>query len=235
MEVLWFYKNTSQTVGPLTASQLREHANAKQIVATDHVRRNNDTTWVLAAKVKGLFDSVSIKKPADIASPSMTTDASEKRIDNRSQNLIDCPDCNKSISKRATQCPHCGCPMGEQWLQGAAIPQYIPQPISQMPKVSVFDNVFRCVVQAVRDAGYAVEKIDKVNGMVSFKTGATLFSFGTDISLVVIDMGETCSIDMNSTTKGQITDWGESKRIGRKIASATETLLAAEGMHDALQ
>ncbi|MGD0886040.1 MAG: hypothetical protein ABSA46_14425 [Thermodesulfovibrionales bacterium] len=30
-----------------------------------------------------------------------------------SPNLIYCPDCNASISKRATVCPRCGCPIAE--------------------------------------------------------------------------------------------------------------------------
>ena len=31
----------------------------------------------------------------------------------KTSNLITCPDCNGSVSKRASTCPHCGCPIGE--------------------------------------------------------------------------------------------------------------------------
>ncbi|MEI6536851.1 MAG: hypothetical protein WCN98_16010 [Verrucomicrobiaceae bacterium] len=141
--------------------------------------------------------------------------------------LIDCPDCGKSVSRRAEQCPHCGCPFG------AAKPQQVViQPPA--PKIRVFEVVFRCVVQAVRDTGYAVGRVDKHNGMIAFKTGISWSSFGQDITLVVVDMGKTCSIDMTARS-GQLFDWGESKQIGKKITKRAKVLLVAEGMPNVLQ
>ena len=36
--------------------------------------------------------------------------------------LTPCPDCGKAISKRADQCPHCGCPMGRPAASAAGQP-----------------------------------------------------------------------------------------------------------------
>lgn len=139
--------------------------------------------------------------------------------------LIDCPDCGKAVSRRAAQCPNCGCPISEP-------KSVVMQPPA--PKERVFEVVFRCVVQAVRDSGYAVGRVDKHNGMIAFQTGMSMWSFGQDIRLVVVDQGKTCSIDMTSRS-GQITDWGESKRIGQTIYQRAKKLLAAEGLVNVLQ
>jgi len=34
-----------------------------------------------------------------------------KRLTTSNSRLRDCPDCEMQVSKRATQCPHCGCPL----------------------------------------------------------------------------------------------------------------------------
>jgi hypothetical protein len=78
---------------------------------------------------------------------------------------------------KANQCPHCGCPFGNE--------EEKPQLVTRQPEV--FDIVLRCVVQAVRDVGYAVQGVDKQNGMIAFKTGITWLSWGQDIQLVVVD------------------------------------------------
>ncbi|MDO4574814.1 MAG: DUF4339 domain-containing protein [Planctomycetia bacterium] len=55
MAVQWFYKVGSQEIGPLTAQQLKQLADENRIARTDPVRRENDTQWVSAGSVKGLF------------------------------------------------------------------------------------------------------------------------------------------------------------------------------------
>jgi hypothetical protein len=174
--------------------------------------------------VKGLFD----QPPAvEVSSEPEPVPAEIVPVVLSNLKLIDCPDCSKSVSRRAEQCPYCGCPIGEPKPQ----PVVVQPPV---PKVRVFEVVFRCVVQSVRDVGYAVGRVDKHNGMIAFKTGMSLWSFGQDISLVVVDQGKTCSIDMTSRS-GQVTDWGESKRISQKIAARAQALLAAEGMPNVLR
>ena len=224
MGVEWFYMQAGQIVGPLTAAQLREHALSKWVAPTDHVRRGGDDNWVPASKVKGLFDPPPVVETPLEPEP---VPAEVAQVVASNPKLIDCPDCGKSVSRRAEQCPQCGCPIGEPKPQ-----QVVAQPPA--PQDRVFEVVFRCVVQAVRDVGYAVGRVDKHNGMIAFKTGMSMFSFGQDITLVVVDQGKTCSIDMSSRS-GQLTDWGESKRIGQKIAARAQALLAAEGMPSVLR
>lgn len=227
MSVESFYLRGSQIHGPLTAAQLREHALAGKLAPTDHVRRGGDGNWVSTTKVKGLFDPPPAppqppfapvpepvrEAPADIAEP------------DSNPRLISCPDCGKSVSKKANQCPHCGCPL--------ASTEPKPQVVTRQSEV--FDIVFRCVVQAVRDIGYAVQGIDKQNGMIAFKTGISWWSFGQDIQLVVVDEGDsTCSIDMTNSYQA-LTDWGEGKRIGQKIVKRARELLHAERLDDAFR
>lgn len=231
MVVEWYYIRDGQITGPLTATELRQHALSQSVTPADHVRRGDDGKWVLASKVKGLFDPPPTPQAVVEPEPAPTVEAKPKRVvaevvvDN--PKLVDCPDCGKSVSRRAEQCPHCGCPIGKAKTQPVVVQV-------SAPKVRVFEVVFRCVVQAVRDVGYAVGRTDKHNGLIAFKTGISLWSFGQEITLVVVDLGETCSIDMTSRS-GQLTDWGESKSIGQKIIVRARKLLAAEGLPDVLE
>lgn len=224
MTVEWFYLRGSQIHGPLTAAQLREYALAGKVASTDHVRRGGGGNWVSATKVKGLFDP--LPAPPHYSVPEVVedipVDIAEPDINPR---LISCPDCGRSVSKKASQCPHCGCPLASKEPE--------PQVVTQ--QLEVFDIVFRCVVQAVRDIGYAVQGMDKRNGMIAFKTGMSWCSSGQDIQLVVVDQGDsTCSIDMTNSYQA-LTDWGEGKRIGQKIVKRARELLHAEGLDDAIR
>jgi GYF domain 2 len=227
MSVEWFYMRSSQIVGPLTALQLREHALAGKVTPSDHVRRGGDGNWVGASKVKGLFDTPAPAPSTPIPVVSQTIKAAPTSHAEPESNphLVSCPDCGKSVSKKASQCPHCGCPLSNVERK--------PQVVTRQPEV--FDIVFRCVVQAVRDIGYAVQGMDKRNGMVAFKTGISWSSFGQDIQLVVVDQGDsTCSIDLTNSFQG-LTDWGEGKRIGQKIVQRARKLLHAEELPNALR
>ncbi len=97
-----------QIVGPLTAAKLREHAIAQKVAPADHVRRGGDVNWVPAAKVKGLFET----PPAEERSEPQPVLAEVAPVVASNPNLIDCPDCGKSVSRQAKQCPHCGRPLG---------------------------------------------------------------------------------------------------------------------------
>lgn len=57
--------------------------------------------------------------------PLVATESKNKMMNNstedqmrKSPNLMDCPDCGKLVSKRATNCPHCGCPLSELITSG---------------------------------------------------------------------------------------------------------------------
>ena len=90
----WFYHNSGQTFGPMSAKQLRQHALAGKITRSDHVRLGAGGSWAPAAKVKGLFDpplnptpmatpasipmatpaSIPMATPATTASPAVNTE-----------------------------------------------------------------------------------------------------------------------------------------------------------------
>jgi hypothetical protein len=80
-----------------------------------------------------------------------------------------CPDYGRNVSKRTTACHHCGCP--------GVTP-------------SNYEAVFNAFVQAVRDAGYTLASLDKANGRIVFRTDVSLFSFGQEMSVVIIDNGD---------------------------------------------
>ena len=109
MAVEWFYLRDGQIVGPLTAAQVREHALAQKVGLVDHVRRGGDCNWVPASKVKGLFDPPpAAEQPAEL----QPTPPRGAPVVASNPNLTDCPDCGKSVSRQAKQCPHCGRPLG---------------------------------------------------------------------------------------------------------------------------
>lgn len=232
MSVGWYYKLMGEDIGPLSAAELRRHTLDGKLTPDTYVRRADSDRWVSAEKVKGLFDiPPALPRPRtpvgpvnrwkgrqDVASTNSPEVASSSR-------LVSCPDCGKSVSKRANQCPHCGCPLGNNEVK--------PQAVTRQREV--FDIVFRCVVQAVRDIGYAVQGVDKQNGMIAFKTGMSWWSFGQDIQFVVVDEGNsTCAVDMTNSYQGLI-DWGEGNRIGQRIVNRARELLVAEGLPGALR
>lgn len=47
----------------------------------------------------------------------MVNNSAEEQL-KKSPNLIECPDCGKLVSKRATNCLHCGCPLSEMITSG---------------------------------------------------------------------------------------------------------------------
>ncbi len=68
--VEWYYKLMGQIVGPLSSSELRQHALDGKLTADTHVRRASDNDhWVSANKVKGLFDQRPTANPAPGSDP----------------------------------------------------------------------------------------------------------------------------------------------------------------------
>jgi hypothetical protein len=56
MTVPWYFQELGQSVGPLTSEQLRRYAEVGRIGRQTLVRRGQDRRWVVARKVKGLFN-----------------------------------------------------------------------------------------------------------------------------------------------------------------------------------
>ncbi|MFM7096276.1 MAG: DUF4339 domain-containing protein [Gemmataceae bacterium] len=65
----WFYHNSGQTFGPMSAKQLRQHALAGKITRSDHVRIGTEGSWAPATTVQGLFEPPSTPIPMATAVP----------------------------------------------------------------------------------------------------------------------------------------------------------------------
>jgi len=53
----WSYKFMGETVGPLSPSELRDHAIDGRVQPDSLVTRDGTDDWVSADRIKGLFDS----------------------------------------------------------------------------------------------------------------------------------------------------------------------------------
>jgi len=178
MATEWYYQNMGQTVGPLSAGQLRVEVADGQIGPDTLVRKGGEGKWVLARHLAGMFPQPGIAtgtaKPQEkfdllenavldwIGAPMNIADrasemlaeppparpsrrAKEAKSDHLAipewhappdaaarthqsaelpiresatrpgsfppPKLPPCPDCGDMVSKRATQCPRCGCPL----------------------------------------------------------------------------------------------------------------------------
>lgn len=118
MESAWYFKAMGETVGPISTAELQERAANGSIVGDTLVRKGEDGKWVLASEIKGLIQAVPYipieptKREYTSAPPPVPTSQAEQQSEGRSSvQLRPCPDCDRMVSKRATQCPGCGCPM----------------------------------------------------------------------------------------------------------------------------
>lgn len=115
----WFIKTDSGEHGPVTAQQLRQLAAASRITPNTSVRRDEDTAWHLASKIKGLnFAS----HDADNATPSTVT------VTEVAAETKPCPFCAEAINVNAVKCRHCGEFLTEQAAMQAAANSQPSQP-----------------------------------------------------------------------------------------------------------
>lgn len=63
----WYYKLMGEEIGPLTSTELRQHALDGRVTPDTHIRRGESDRWVGADSVKGLFDKPA--QPEDNAAP----------------------------------------------------------------------------------------------------------------------------------------------------------------------
>lgn len=246
----WYYTVMGVQIGPLTSEDFRRHAREGKVSPSTYVRRGVEGRWVTADQVRGLFDQAPqdrVPQPSPATMPDnvasaeiLSSDVIDEVLfgtvipDTRTaksdpagvaedaggtDRLRPCPDCDRSISKRATQCPHCGCPLTSS---GSSITKQATAPSS-------LEVVFAATVRAIRDLGYAVQSLDRANGVVAFRTKVSWASWGQEVSLIVMDNGDgSCSFDMTHSFQG-LTDWGEGGRIAEKIADRVRSYLSRGG------
>lgn len=131
MSALWYCQLMGETIGPLTAAELRTKARAREIVEESLVRKGRDGKWVPAWCVEGLFDDGrrglgETASPGDKGSAGdlerlageVLGVADESLGDTRrtppTTNLRDCPDCGQLVSEHAHTCIHCGRPLAKR-------------------------------------------------------------------------------------------------------------------------
>lgn len=86
----WYVRKASKTYGPFSSEQLRKLAKDKKIQQETPVRLGEEGKWVVAQKVKGLFDAATAPVKDTLAETS-----------------VPCPHCKKYVSPSADTCRHC--------------------------------------------------------------------------------------------------------------------------------
>ena len=94
------------------------------------------------------------------------------------------------------------------------------------------DAVFVACQRAVRDLGYKIDVIDRANGLLNFKTGMSWSSWaGQEMSVTFMDNGNgtiEVSVSGRRSQSGvvlQVYDWGESKKIAKKVLAKVDKLV----------
>ncbi len=90
-----------QQMGPVSKEQLDNLATQGRL-SFCQIRRGDWKAWKWA-------DDVYPELPAS-ERKDLSADAAPKSDEQDSARLVICPDCGNTVSRRATQCPHCGCP-----------------------------------------------------------------------------------------------------------------------------
>lgn len=80
----WFYEQMGQTIGPITGKQLLARVRSGDIVADTAVRKD-DSQWVPARDVGGLFEAAGGRESREIT----------------------CPYCGATIDRPPTRCTKC--------------------------------------------------------------------------------------------------------------------------------
>ncbi len=94
------------------------------------------------------------------------------------------------------------------------------------------EKAFTECVQIIQKLGYKTNQLDKTNGLITFKTGMSIWTFqGQEMSIVILDSGNgvtNVSITGKMHKSGinpQIFDWGEGEKIGNKIFAELDRIL----------
>lgn len=81
------------------------------------------------------------------------------------------------------------------------------------------DELFVCLVRIISSLGYKMEDANKDTGLITFKTRPSINTLSGHIGSVIITPLEsgTCNVQITMSTKGQLLDLGEGKRIAQRI------------------
>ncbi|MBM3407324.1 MAG: hypothetical protein FJY25_08320 [Betaproteobacteria bacterium] len=100
---------------------------------------------------------------------------------------------------------------------------------------STQSEIFSAAQRAIRDLGYKVDRLDRTNGLLTFKTGLSWKSWaGQEMSIMLIDLSSTeveVSLSGKRNQTGvivQLYDWGEVNGIANKVLEVMDEYLGVD-------
>lgn len=140
----WYIlSENGEKMGPVSKEQLDNLA-TKGRLSFCKVRRSDCQTWKWA-------DDIYPELPAS-KRESKSADSKATSEEQDSARLVMCPDCNNTVSRRATQCPHCGCPAAVLMKQTSpaqdgpvAVPPPAPPPVPDAAKEAALNAALDAV------------------------------------------------------------------------------------------
>lgn len=147
-----------------------------------------------------------------------------------SESLRSCLDCGRFVkqdsanvtSESTTNAPDTGARKLLRTKTKAIVAQYRATPQKAMTALPAI----------ISRLGYTLEAVDKENGIISFETGMSWYSWaGQKMSVHVLDVDEgEIQVTMGGTMKAhgaqiQVYDWGEARKIATKVFTELDELL----------
>ena len=81
-------------------------------------------------------------------------------------------------------------------------------PIYKLP----YEKVFEEVKNALNDCKFKIKEIDEKSGRIKASSGASIWSWGERVEVLVSKTGGGTKVDVYSRAKAQLVDWGKSGR-----------------------
>ena len=91
-------------------------------------------------------------------------------------------------------------------------------------------ELFKAMIRTIGELGYKLEKVED-NRLITFKTKPSISTTsGQEGTAIIVPTGtNVCNVQITMSYKGQLWDWGEGEKIGKKILSKlSETLNTLE-------
>ncbi|HWB49211.1 MAG TPA: hypothetical protein VG651_08880 [Stellaceae bacterium] len=92
------------------------------------------------------------------------------------------------------------------------------------------EKVIDATLRALTQLRYKIDSVDRENGIINFKTGMSIWSWGQELSVLVTKTDPHNSvIDIGSRLKFGVADWGEASRLRTKLIGLIDQNLSVAG------